>query len=185
MKKMQIICCVCLPLLAAIGCQTTPDRPGQRAVLRAEVDEAIAVFKERDPGIDRFFTESAGYAVLPKVYKGAFWIGGAWGNGIVFENSSMTGYCSMTQATLGFSFGGEFFREIIFFNTERDMGRFKSSEFTLSAQATAVALNAGAAAKTDYKDGMAVFVIADTGLMVDASVGGQKFNYESAPQIVD
>jgi len=52
-----------------------------------------------------------------------------------------------------------------------------TGEFTFSAQATAVALDAGAAAKADYRDGMAIFVIADKGLMIDASIGGQKFKF--------
>jgi hypothetical protein len=54
---------------------------------------------------------------------------------------------------------------------------FKSEEYTFSAQVTGVALSAGVAAKADYKAGMAVFIMTDTGLMVDASLGGQKFNY--------
>ena len=41
----------------------------------------------------------------------------------------------------------------------------------ISAQATAVALTAGAAAKADYKDGMAVFVWRFRP-MVDLSIGG-------------
>jgi lipid-binding SYLF domain-containing protein len=83
----------------------------------------------------------------------------------------------MSQATLGFSFGGEFFREIIFFRDKEDLDKFRSGEFTFSAQATGVALTSGAAAKADYKAGMAVFVMTDAGLMVDASLGGQKFKY--------
>jgi len=115
--------------------------------------------------------------VLPKVFKGAFWVGGAHGKGLVYEQGRKVGYCSMSQATLGFSFGGEFFREIIFFRDAADLDRFCWGEFTFSAQATAVALSAGAAAKADYKSGMAIFVMPETGLMVDASLGGQKFNY--------
>jgi hypothetical protein len=57
------------------------------------------------------------------------------------------------------------------------MDVFLTGEFTFSAQATAVALDAGAAAKADYRNGLAVFVMTDQGLMVDASVGGQKFKY--------
>ena len=48
---------------------------------------------------------------------------------------------------------------------------------SFSAQVTGVAATAGAAAKADYRDGMAVFVTPDKGLMVDASLGGQKFKY--------
>jgi lipid-binding SYLF domain-containing protein len=86
------------------------------------------------------------------------------------------GYCSLSQATLGFSFGGEYFREIIFFKNDTDLHRFLREEFTFSAQASGVVLTLGAAAKADYTNGMDVFVTADKGLMVDVSLGGQKFN---------
>ena len=170
--------CVSAMVIAAMalsaGCSPVPKH---EMVMDAEVDAAIADFKEMDPGIQRFFDASAGYAVVPQVFKGAWVIGGAYGKGIVFEGGKAVGYCSLKQATLGFSFGGEYFREIVFFRDKQDVAKFKSEEYTFSAQATAVALTAGAAAKADYKDGMAVFVIAEKGLMVDASVGGQKFNF--------
>jgi lipid-binding SYLF domain-containing protein len=159
------------------GCSTVPKTSEGKKVLSAEVQEAIAVMKAKDPSIDRFFEKSYGYAVLPKVFKGAFIAGGAGGKGEVFEKGKMVGYCHVSQASLGFSFGGEFFREIVFFRDKEDLDKFKPSEYTFSAQVTGVALTAGAAAKADYKAGMAVFITADTGLMVDASLGGQKFKY--------
>ncbi len=165
--------------LGVLGCSTAPERAEGKAVLSAEVDEAVAVFKAKDPGIETYFANSAGYAVLPKIFKAGLWVGGAYGKGEVYQKGQMVGFCSMSQATLGFSFGGEYFREIIFFQTQRDLDKFMSEEFTFSAQVSAVAATAGAAAKADYKDGMAVFVLADKGLMVDASVGGQKFKYLS------
>lgn len=166
-----------LGILLTTGCSPVPKRTESRDVLEAQIAEAIVLFKEQDPGIQRFFDQSAGWAVMPKVFKGAFWVGGAYGRGLLYENRRATGYCSLSQATLGFSFGGEFFREIIFFRDRADIEKFKTEEYTFSAQATAVALTAGAAAKADYKDGMAVFVMTDAGLMVDASIGGQKFNF--------
>jgi lipid-binding SYLF domain-containing protein len=166
-------------LIALSGCSVVPKSEESRSVLTANVDQTIAVFKIKDPSIQSFFDRSYGYAVIPKVFKGAFWVGGAHGKGKVYEQRQMVGYCNMSQATLGFSFGGEFFREIIFFRDKADLDRFKSGEFTFSAQVTGVAASAGAAAKTDYKSGMAVFVLTDTGLMVDASLGGQKFKYVS------
>ena len=159
------------------GCSAVPKGPEGRKVLSAQVQEAITVMKEQDPSIETFFKRSYGYAVLPKIFKGAFWIGGAGGKGEVYERGSLTGYCSMGHATIGFSFGGEFFREIIFFRDKADLDKFKNEEFVFTAQATAVAITSGAAAKADYKSGMAVFVMADKGLMIDASIGGQKFDY--------
>jgi len=162
-----------------VGCSTAPQRPESRDVLNAQTKEALAIFREKDPGIQKFFDRSYGYAVLPKVFKGAFWIGGAYGRGEAFKNNEMVGYCDMSQATLGFSFGGEYFREIIFFRDKSDLDKFRAEEYTFAAQVTGVALTAGAAAKADYKSGMAVFVTTDKGLMVDASLGGQKFKYIS------
>ncbi|MFA5252292.1 MAG: lipid-binding SYLF domain-containing protein [Phycisphaerae bacterium] len=176
MKSKILAACLCLAIFWA-GCAIAPEEPDGKAVLSAEASEAIAVFQEKDPKITRFFENSYGYAVLPKVFKGAFLAGGAYGKGEVYEQNKLVGYCSMSQATLGFSFGGEFFREIVFFKTKNDLDVFKTEEYTFSAQVTGVAVNVGAAAKADYKSGMAVFIATDKGLMVDVSLGGQKFNY--------
>ena len=168
---------VSLFLAAALcGCTVAPRRPESRDVLAAEVRDAISVFKKRDPTINTFFDNSYGYAVFPKVFKGAFLVGGAYGRGELYEQGRILGYCSLSQATLGFSFGGEYFREIIFFKNDTDLHRFLREEFAFSAQVSGVVLTLGAAAKADYTDGMVVFVTADTGLMVDASLGGQKFS---------
>ena len=169
--------CLAVLILTAAGCSPAPPSSQSKNVLEAEVQGAIAIFKAKDPDIDRFFKQSYGYAVLPKVFKGGFFVGGAYGRGEVYEQSKMVGFCNMTQATLGFSFGGEFFREIIFFRDKTDLNMFKTEEFVFTAQASALAISAGLAAKADYKDGMAVFIMTDTGLMVDASIGGQKFKY--------
>jgi hypothetical protein len=58
-----------------------------------------------------------------------------------------------------------------------DLDVFKTGEYTFSAQVTGVAATVGAAAKANYQAGMIVFITTDSGLMVDASLGGQKFRY--------
>jgi lipid-binding SYLF domain-containing protein len=164
-------------VLGLFGCSTAPKTYESRQVLNSEVNEATAIFKTRDPGIQRFFDSAYGYAVFPEVYKGAFWVGGAYGRGEVFEQGQMIGYSSLSQATLGFSFGGEYFREIVFFLDKPTLDRFIAEQYVFSAQVTGVAVTAGAAAKADYQYGMAVFIIAESGLMVDVSLGGQKFKF--------
>jgi lipid-binding SYLF domain-containing protein len=185
MNRIMLAAILSAGTLVLVSCSTVPQTTEAKAVLSAEITEAIAVFKEKDPEIMRFFDSSYGYAVLPKVLKGAIWFGGAYGKGEVFEQGKMVGFCDMKQASLGFSFGGEYFREIIFFKDKVDLDRFKTEEYTFSAQVTGVAATAGAAAKTDYKAGMVVFIATDKGLMVDASLGGQKFNYVPLSYIVE
>ena len=185
MNRIMLATILAAAVLVLAGCSTVPQTQEAKNVLTAEVTEAMAVFKEKDPDIQRFINSSYGYAVLPKVFKGAFWLGGAYGKGQVFEKGKMVGFCDMKQATLGFSFGGEYFREVIFFKDKVDLDSFRAEEYTFSAQVTGVAATAGAAAKADYQAGMIVFVTTDKGLMVDASLGGQKFTYVPSSYIVE
>ncbi|MEI7657689.1 MAG: hypothetical protein WCK33_06435 [Phycisphaerae bacterium] len=59
------------------------------------------------------------------------------------------------------------------------MTRFKTGNFAFDAQTTAVALKSGAGANAKYSDGVAVFTMDESGLMFEASVGGQKFSYQA------
>ncbi len=144
----------------------------------AEAKNTIAVFKKADPGIAKFLNGSAGYAVFPTIGKGAIGIGGAGGSGVLFEGGKAIGKTSMAQVTIGFQLGGQSYSEIVFFETAAALDDFKKGEFALAAQVSAVAAAAGASANANYANGVAVFTVAKGGLMYEASVGGQKFNYE-------
>jgi lipid-binding SYLF domain-containing protein len=104
-------------------------------------------------------------------------VGGAAGNGIVFENGNMIGKAKMKQVSVGFQFGGQAYREVIFFENKAALDRFKENKFEFAAQVSAVAVTAGASANVKYKDGVMVFTQEKGGLMHEASIGGQKFSY--------
>lgn len=146
--------------------------------LKADVTETINLFKKTDSGIDKFFTQSQGYAILPKVGKGAVGIGAAHGKGLVFEKDKLVGEASMTQVTIGFQLGGQAYAEAIFFETTESFNRFKEGRFAVSAQASAIAAAEGAAAHARYEQGVAIFTFPQGGLMFEASVGGQKFTFK-------
>ncbi len=141
-----------------------------------DANEAVARFRKTDPDLARFFKDSVGYAVFPSVGKGTFVVG-AHGGGILYEGEEPVGRASLTQATLGFQFGGQAYAEIIFFQTDGVLSDFKASNLAFSGQVSAVALAAGAAADAKYQWGVAVFTEPKGGLMVEASLGGQKFSY--------
>jgi lipid-binding SYLF domain-containing protein len=170
--------------LVASGCKTEPTTASGRAALDSKVQSAIQVAKETDPGLQGFFNSSAGYAVFPSVGKGAVGVGGAFGRGELFESRRLAGYCSLTQASVGLALGGQEYSEFIFFETPEALNRFKSGNYAFSAQASAVALKSGASANAKYADGVAVFTMGEAGLMVEASIGGQKFSFEPISQPV-
>ena len=90
----------------------------------------------------------------------------------------------MTQATVGAQVGGPTFAEIIFFEPSAPLEDFKSGKFEMSAEASAVAAAEGASAAAKYKGGVAVFTLPKKGLMVQASIGGQRFKFEPLKQPV-
>lgn len=161
--------------------------------------DAITSFESASE-TDRFFSSAYGYALFPTIGKGGIGIGGAYGKGRVYRQGEYVGDVSMTQLTMGMQLGGQAYSQIIFFEDERSFDIFVSGNFEFSAQATAVALTAGVSAEANtgggvsagasggrndatarhagYRKGMAVFTIAKGGLMYEATIGGQKFNYE-------
>jgi len=143
----------------------------------SDANETIALFKKTDQDLARFFKNSVGYAVFPGVGKGAFILGGAHGGGILYEGGEPVGRASLTQATIGFQFGGQAYAEIIFFEIEGGLSDVKAGNLAFSGQVSGVVLAAGAAANANYQRGVAVFTAPKGGLMLEASLGGQKFSY--------
>ncbi|MEA3546729.1 MAG: hypothetical protein U9R66_03625 [Thermodesulfobacteriota bacterium] len=161
--------------------------------------KAIEVF-QKSPQTQSFFENSYGYAILPTVGKGGIIIGGAYGKGQVYREEKVTGTVSLVKATIGLQLGGQAFSEIIFFQDKRAFDEFTSGDFELDAAASAAVVTSGAQAKagtegttasasagpatgvqaeTQYRKGMAIFVHTKGGLMFEAAVGGQKFNYQA------
>lgn len=146
--------------------------------IAAQSQEAITNFKNADSSLNTFFEKSPGYAVFPSVGKGGFIVGGAHGKGVLYEKGQITGRTTLTQANIGAQAGGQDFAQIIFFENPTAVNDFKSGKFEMSADISAVAVSQGASKSADYKKGVAVFTLPKKGLMVQATVGGQKFSFE-------
>jgi lipid-binding SYLF domain-containing protein len=154
--------------------------PDNNDKLELSVAQAILKAKEKDPNISTWFESAYAYAVFPRVGKAGIGVGGAHGKGIVIRDDQTVGTTSLSQVTIGFQLGGQVYSEFIMFKDEVAFQHFTRGNFELGAQASAVAINLGASADADYDKGVAVFTIAEGGLMYEASIGGQKFKYKPA-----
>lgn len=160
--------------------------------------DTIEIYKKSE-AVQPFFKNAYGYAVFPTVGKAGIGIGGSYGKGQVYQGGKVTGEVSLIKGSIGFQLGGQAFSQMIFFEDKRAYDEFTSGEFEFDASASAVAITAGAQAKagtegatagvsagpatgkqakTSYYKGMAVFVHTKGGLMYEASIGGQKFNFK-------
>jgi len=178
-----IVFSICLLFGAAAHAETTLD----------ECNATLTKFKELGD-VPKMMAESYGYAVLPTIGKGGIGIGGAAGSGCVFVKGNHTGSLTMRQVTIGWQLGGQAYSQIILFKNEDTYKEFTNGNFEFGADATAVALTYGASAGANtqgasatagdtkavgaWKRGMAIYTLAKGGLMYEASVGGQKYNFK-------
>jgi len=172
--------------------------------LADEYDDTIKLFRAESE-IRPFFDKNYGYAVFPLIGKGGYVIGGAHGQGRVYRAGTHVGDTVMNQVTVGFQLGGQAYSQVIFLEDKRAFDEFTSGNFEFGAQATAVAITAGASvqggttgasanasgtqnhvkqAPAKYHNGMAVFTVTKGGLMYEASVGGQHFDFTRKGEVV-
>lgn len=149
--------------------------------LEVQAQQTINTFKEKDPSLDTFFQNAAGYAVFPSVGEGALIVGAARGSGLVYQNGKPVGKATVTKGTFGAQVGGQSYAELIFFQTPQALQEFKSGNYELSAGVSAVAAAANAAKAANYSHGVAVFTTGREGVMAQAAIGGQKFSYQALP----
>ncbi len=173
MKKLRIITTITLLLVAAGA--FSQNNKDQKIIRDAE--KAKAKILKMETGLENFFDTAAGYVIFPNVGKGGFIVGAASGNGVVYENGAIVGMADLKKLNVGLQAGGQAITEIIFFEDEASLNKFKEESFAFAAEASAVALKSGIAVNAKYEDGVAVFAMPKAGLMADASVGGQKFGF--------
>lgn len=176
MIRNVLLAALCVVVIADTGCRRSVGGWDPERLTQAE--ETVSTFLEKDPALRKFFDAAWGYAVFPTVAKGAVGIGGAHGKGVLFEQDEAVGGTTLTQATVGLQLGGQAYSEVIFFEDEEAINRFKTGKFEIAAQATVVAVTLGASADLAYSSGVAVVTMAKGGLMYEASIGGQKFSYD-------
>jgi len=145
--------------------------------LDADVGAAIQTFRAANPRMGQLFNSAYGYAVFPSVGKGAIGIGGAEGQGEVYEKGVLIGRAKLTQVTVGAQLGAQSYAEVIFFESPRALDEFRDGRTALSAGVSGAIAADGGGAEAKYQHGVLVYTVDRSGLMFEASIGGQHFAF--------
>jgi lipid-binding SYLF domain-containing protein len=165
-------------LFGSVGCSTAPEKASTREKLDNNADAALKNMKAGDRTLAAVLERSAGYAIFPSVGKGGFIAGAAYGRGQVYDaKGSFLGYSDLKQGTVGAQAGAQAYDELVIFKDEAALNKFKSGQFSLSANYSAVLLKANTADAANWNDGVMVIVKPEGGAMLEASIGGQKFGF--------
>ena len=164
-----------------------------------DFSQTIAAFRQI-PQVAPYFDSAYGYALWRTIGRGGIGIGGATGLGQLYVNGQVTGFSRLIDISIGFQLGGQAYRQIIFFENREAYDDFTSGNFEFDASASAVAVTASAQASAGthgtqatagagnptsgasggYQNGLQVFTMAEAGLMYQATIGGQRYNFRPA-----
>jgi lipid-binding SYLF domain-containing protein len=170
---------VVIALVAGLvtGCSTGSVSKEEGDALMKRAQASRQEWNKVDPQFEAFAKKGYGFAFFPEISKGGLVVGGAHGQGVVYEKGQHIGYADLTQMSLGFQAGYQDYSQLIVFENQTAMDKFKRNEIDFGANASAVVADKGAAMGAQFVDGVAVFVRPLGGAMAEASLGGQQITY--------
>jgi lipid-binding SYLF domain-containing protein len=146
----------------------------------ASVDVAIKRFYKQVKGAEEFVKASKGMLVMPNVVKGAFIVGGEYGEGALRIGGKTVDYYNTVSGSIGFQIGGESKDIILLFMTDEALKKFRASkgwEAGVDGNVALISVGAGERADTTTsKDPVVGFVFDAKGLIADISLKGAKFS---------
>ncbi|MBW2337691.1 MAG: hypothetical protein JRF47_13225 [Deltaproteobacteria bacterium] len=149
-----------------------------------EIDVSVEVVIERFykqvKGAKEFVKASKGMLVMPNVIKGAFIIGGEYGEGALRVGGKSVDYYNTIAGSIGFQIGGQAKDIFLLFMTDEALKNFRASsgwEAGVDGNVALITIGAGERADTTTsKDPIVGFVIDAKGLIADLSIKGAKFS---------
>ena len=178
MRTAIVTSVLALTALALAGCEATSGySAADRSAIQTQARAALTQMKAADSGLANALDNAYAYAIFPEVGKAAAGVGVSGGRGVVYRNGQVIGYTELNSGSLGAQAGGETFSELILFKNQAALSQLENGNLMFGADAGATAVKAGAAAAGQFNNGTRVFVLPKGGLMFDASISGQKFNY--------
>jgi len=182
MIRRALCLAVGMMLLAGCGAKSGPQSMEDRELVHSRVVAALADFKRADPSLAALLNTSQAYAIFPQVVSVAVGVGGAHGDGEVYQNGALIGSADVSQGSVGAQLGGQKYAELVLFQNEGALSNFTHGTLEFDARATAVAASNGAGKTADYSRGVMVFTLPESGLMAQASLGLQKFRFRAVGQ---
>lgn len=127
------------------------------------VDKATTVVQgfASDPNLEWFrekVKEAKALVIIPQSIKGAFFVGGSGGSGVLIAKDATSGewsypaFYTMGSISIGMQFGGEASEVILMVMTDRGMEKLLTSSFKLGADLTVAAGPVGGGAKAQTAD---------------------------------
>ena len=148
--------------------------------INASVDVAIDRFYKQVKGAEEFVKASKGMLVMPNIVKGAFIVGGEYGEGALRIGGKTVDYYNTVAGSVGLQIGGQKKDIILFFMTDEALKKFRESKgWEAGVDGNVALITVGEGERLDTtttKDPVVGFVFDAKGLIADVSLKGAKFS---------
>ena len=173
---------ITLLLFLSSACAWQPTTYSEKS--EEAVNHALAEFRE-ETLLEPFFEDAVAYVVFPTSVRAGTGFGGAYGTGWLLEEGKVTGGATMFEFFAGANIGAQAYRSILFFRSEQSLRRFKRGRFEFTGQANVAVAVVGVGMTPSFNKEIAMFTQLRGGLLLEASVGTQRYDYFPLVEDVD
>jgi lipid-binding SYLF domain-containing protein len=148
----------------------------ERQRIRTMADSTMKELLASSEQAKKLHNAAYGYAVF-SVVKVAVGLTGGGGEGVAIAKRNMDDpiYMEMATGGIGVGLGGQKYRTIFLFETQKAFDEFVFDGWEGDAEANAAAGTAGANAASSFTNGVVIYQITDKGLLANADVSGTKY----------
>lgn len=176
---------IAVGVAALSGCTTTGSEAPNAATnasraqsINADVDATLSRLYQTVPGSRELVSKARGILVFPRVIQAGIGVGGEHGDGALRVGGSTVGFYSTSSASVGATLGVQSKAVIYLFMTEDALAKFRnSSGWSAGGDASVALVKVGANGSIDTTTAtkpVQVFVLTNSGLIGDLSLGGTK-----------
>ncbi|WP_457607703.1 lipid-binding SYLF domain-containing protein [Nitratifractor sp.] len=151
-----------------------------KEVLDLQIKETVQSFIKQAKGGKEFLDKTAGYLVIPNLYKAGFVVGGEYGEGGLIVKGKIVDYYSVIGASIGFQAGAQKRSLLIAFLTQNALNHFRQSDkWKVGVDGSVAFVNWGGGidlSTVNFKKDIVAFAFDSKGIMASLSLDGSVFN---------
>jgi len=179
----MVILCLGLPACSSVP-ESKATKEEKRNDVRNMANTTLQQLYAQNPDTQWAVKQSAGYAVFSDVGFKLLFMGGANGEGVAINNSNDKAvYMKMVELQPGLGLGAAKFRVIFLFDTEKELNDFVNNGWEAGANSIAAAktssMNKGGGNAVSVSQGVTMYQVTESGLIVGVSITGAKFYKDS------
>lgn len=147
-----------------------------QSTVHADAAATLTRLQATHPQLKQELEKSWGFAVFPNIGRAGAVLGAAYGHGEVFEQGKSVGFATVSQITVGVQIGGQTFSEVVIFPKKEMLDQFRGGKVAFTGNASTTLVKAAASGTTNFS-GMTAHAYSRGGMLLELSLGGQKFMF--------